>query len=184
MKYVNRLNTTVAIALSAVLGLPMLAMALQTTKPGGEAKAVSGLEQLAWLAGSWLSENDRSVSEEQWMKPRAGTMIGMNRTIAKPPDARASDGKASERTVFFEFLRIEQNKDGIVYLASPKGRQPATPFKMKEVGEHSVVFENPEHDFPRRITYRLEGDIMHARVEGTQGGKMTSEEWTWQRSGS
>jgi len=85
------------------------------------------------------------------------------------------------RAIFFEFLRIEATAKGIVYMASPKG-SPATPFPMVELGDSRVVFENPEHDFPKRIIYRLTPDgSLNARVAGIEKGRATAEEWTWRR---
>jgi hypothetical protein len=40
-----------------------------------------GIQRVAWLQGCWeLSSPERTV-EEQWMGPRAGSMIGMSRTV-------------------------------------------------------------------------------------------------------
>ena len=37
-------------------------------------------------------------------------------------------------------------------------------------------------DFPRRIIYWMTDDkSLHAKIEGTLGGKPASEEWTWRR---
>jgi len=47
---------------------------------------------------------------------------------------------------------------------------------------NSVVFENPEHDFPQRILYRLDGGMLHARIEGVVDGEPLSSEWTWSRA--
>ena len=81
----------------------------------------------------------------------------------------------------FEFLRIESDQDGLVYLASPRGR-PATPFRLVESAKARVVFANPQHDFPQRILYWLAEDgLLHARIEGEQRGKPASEEWAWRR---
>jgi hypothetical protein len=45
------------------------------------------------------------------------------------------------------------------------------------------TFENPEHDFPQRIIYRLEtGDALYARVEGTENGKFNKEEFYLKRN--
>ena len=93
-------------------------------------------------------------------------MVGMNRTV--------ENGK----TTFFEYLRIEANDEGIVYLASPLGRDPPTPFKLIESGPMRVIFANPTHDYPKRILYTREGNTLHARIEGDAG---KSSEWTLQR---
>ena len=82
------------------------------------------------------------------------------------------------KTTGFEFLRIESRPDGLVYLASPGGK-PATPFRAIEVTGDRVVFENKEHDFPQRVLYWRAPGALHARVEGTIGGKAQAMEWRW-----
>ena len=94
-------------------------------------------------------------------------MIGIHRDVAKG------------RTVSFELLRIESQKDQIVYLSMPNGRSPATPFPLKEASGTRVVFENPTHDFPQRIIYWRDGEVLHARTEGLVRGALESEEWQW-----
>jgi hypothetical protein len=140
---------------------------------GGSAAVVAApvvaadVSALAWMAGSWAGKDGPLDMEEHWLPPKGGAMLALHRDVV--------DG----RMVSFEFLRIEKDAEGIVYLASPKGR-PATPFRLVESGEKRVVFENAQHDFPRRILYWLgEDGRLHARIEGTQGGKAASEEWAW-----
>jgi hypothetical protein len=139
------------------------------------------LSQLAWLAGSWIADespHEHIVNEEHWTQPSGGTMFAMNRTV------QASHAGNPAKTVFFEYLRIEQSPAGIVYLASPKGRQPPTPFKMVECqpAPPRVVFENAQHDFPKRLIYWRDGNTLHGRIEGEQDGQPASEEWTWRRA--
>lgn len=127
------------------------------------------LSPVGWLAGSWAADNGATITEEHWTQPFAGTMLGMNRTVA------------GGKTVFFEYLRIEKTPDGIIYWASPKGRAPATPFKLIERGDQRAVFENPDHDFPQRIVYERNGDQLRGRIEGLQRGQPATEEWVWRK---
>ena len=66
----------------------------------------------------------------------------------------------------------------LVYLASPKGRQPPTPFALKSVTADGVVFENTEHDFPQRIIYQRgpEGGLT-MRIEGLENGREKTMQW-------
>ena len=125
---------------------------------------------LAWMAGSWGGAKDGVENEETWTAPRGGALLGVHR------DVRAG------RMVGFEFLRIDTEKDGLTYWASPGGR-PATPFPLKQSGPRRVVFENAAHDFPQRILYWLGDDgKLNARIEGTLQGKPAAEEWSWARA--
>ncbi|MBC7900600.1 MAG: hypothetical protein H7070_11180, partial [Saprospiraceae bacterium] len=96
---------------------------------------------------------------EQWMKPSGGTMIGMSRTI--------KNGK----TVAFEFLRIVQDDNEISYISRPSQNKEETSFKLVKSSANEAVFENPTHDFPQRIIYRLDKTKLFARIEGTNNGK-------------
>ena len=133
-------------------------------------QAPGGMERLAWMAGSWASDSAGVRIEEHWTDPSGGLMLGMHRDLR--------NGRATA----FEFLRIEANGNTVQYLAQPSGR-PATPFPARELGDHSVTFENRDHDYPQRISYWLDSDgALHARIEGRVGGKARSEEWRWARA--
>lgn len=133
----------------------------------------AGLAQVAFLAGSWVRESGDSREEEHWTAPNGGLMVGMARTV-----------KAGKAT-FFESLRIEVGKDGVIYTATPAG-QAATAFLLNPAksSEHKVVFENPAHDFPARVIYWLADDgKLHARIEGEKDGKMRGRDFVWERGG-
>ena len=125
---------------------------------------------LAWMAGLWQGREGPLEMEELWTAPRGGSMLGLHRDVR------------GDRTVSFEFFRIAEDKDGVIYFASPQGR-PATPFRLVETGQERAVFANPEHDFPQRILYWKDAEgALHARIEGTREGKPASHEWQWTRA--
>ena len=129
-------------AVAVCLGLPAGAMA-QTPN-----------SLPAWMAGRWCTTSPNDRSEEVWLAPAGGLMVGMSRTVSV----------ARSRTQF-EFLRIEM-RDGVPsYLAQPQGR-PAVEFRQVQGSEGSVRFENLTHDFPKRIEYRKNGDALHAEISG------------------
>lgn len=128
------------------------------------------LGDLAWLAGRWSGSAGNKVSDEQWMEPAGGSMIGMSRTLA------------GGRAVSFEFLRIEKRAEGIYYIAQPGGRAP-TEFKLTRSSDKLLIFENREIDFPKMITYRLEdGDALTATVEGVAAGNPRKLEFHFRRA--
>lgn len=122
--------------------------------------AAQDIGSLNWLAGCWRAEGGEPGSQEQWMAPAGGGMLGMARTIRR--------GKVGE----FEFLQIIANAEGrLTYVAKPSGQAEAS-FVVKEQGEQSVTFENPAHDFPQRISYKREGLVLKARIEGMRKGQL------------
>jgi hypothetical protein len=138
---------TVAVAGSVVLG-------------ASPPQAATGIDQLAWMAGCWTGGGGGRQVDEQWMKPLGGTMMGMSRTVS------------GGRTVESETLMIRQTGAEVAYVARPSN-QPEASFTMTAGSATEVRFENPAHDFPQRIIYRLQPDgSLHARIEGTRDGKV------------
>lgn len=76
------------------------------------------------------------------MSSRAGLMLGVSRT--------ARDGTL--RT--FEYMRIRQDGDAVIYTASPAG-QATTDFTATIATEAHLRVENREHDSPQAIEYVL-----------------------------
>ncbi|NNE48247.1 MAG: hypothetical protein HKN37_16465 [Rhodothermales bacterium] len=128
------------------------------------------LARLSWMQGYWTGEQDGTRMEEVWLPARGNVMVGMH-----------VDLFASGRS-FFEYLRIEQRGDTLVFHASPRGRPP-TPFIASGVTDSSVTFENLAHDFPQMIAYRVDrAGRLHARISGQGDGEEQSSEWIWSRS--
>lgn len=118
---------------------------------------------MSWMSGCWTSVGGEPGSGEQWTSPAAGSMLGMSRTV--------SDGK----TVAFEFLRIIEDDAGVPALVALPSGQAATTFTLLRQSDNEVAFENPVHDFPQRVIYRLTaGHMLVGRIEGTVNGKARS----------
>jgi hypothetical protein len=113
---------------------------------------------LGWLAGCWMGTSGQGVYEEQWMSPGGGMLIGMSRTVR------------GDRTVAYEFLRIEAREGRLAYVARPSGQAEAA-FPLVKVSAWEAVFENLAHDFPQRIMYARTGGALRVRVESAEGKK-------------
>ena len=108
------------------------------------AAAAGQVDRLAWLAGCWQITRGDEVIDEQWMPPRGGVMLGMSRTV------RAG------RTTTTEFVTLRVSAGRVAYEANPSGQQP-TSFPATMVSADRAVFENPAHDYPKRIIYARSG---------------------------
>ena len=85
--------------------------------------------------------------------------------------------------LWFEFLQIRQEGDSILYVARPSGQEGAA-FLLTGRDVTTLTFENPSHDFPRRIVYtRVGGDSIGARIEGIVDGKPRAEYFPMKRVG-
>jgi hypothetical protein len=113
---------------------------------------------MSWLAGCWHHEESSYRRQEQWMEPAGGSMLGMSRTVS------------GERTVEYEFIRIETRDGALAFVANPSG-QAETTFRQAQLTDSMAMFEAPEHDFPRQITYRLlDARTAVASIEGEVDG--------------
>jgi hypothetical protein len=149
-----------------------LAIVLLTAAAHAQAPAAKPtLQDLAWLAGHWRIEQADRVVDEHWMAPAGDLMMGMARNVQA--------GKVREYE--FTLLRQEPNGD-IVYVASPSKQSEAT-FKLTSLRNGEAVFENPQHDFPKKVVYARQPDgSLLAWIEGPgRDGKPRRVEYPYKR---
>ena len=147
-----------------VLGALTILSVATPARQSHATNATAAISDLVWISGEWqTAPEERPGIEEQWMRPAGGSMMGMSRTVI------------ADKTVEFEYLRIEQRRDGIYYVAHPKARCPGTDFKLTSVSAQEAVFENAQHDFPKRIIYHRTSDgSLIASIDGGSGTKSMS----------
>lgn len=137
---------------------------------------------LAWLSGDWeeLKADGFHVmlwTVEHWGQPRGGVMLGTNLSGRRIDSSFTNDVSDSARG--YEFMRIARGSDGAIsFHASPQGA-PAVAFRLVRSGLAEAVFENPRNDYPQRIAYRRDGNLLHATISMIDGSKPTS--WTFRR---
>lgn len=112
------------------------------------------MQKLLWIVDKWVSQSETSTSYEHWEKTNETLYTGGSETI-KNGD-----------TVFAEKLKIELIEGKVYYIADVAHNPAPVKFLLTEVNENSAIFENPEHDFPQKITYINENGILHAVIEG------------------
>src|SRR5687768_10676174 len=132
--------------------------------------AAADMAELDWLVGAWTTDSRPSAlrwTEERWAPARGGVMLG------------TSLSGRTDKAFSYEYMRIAADEQGVItFWGSPEGRPPV-PFRLVEVSPRQAVFENPAHDFPTRIVYRLTGQGMEATVSG-QGGA-NPQTWKYKR---
>ncbi|GAB3245686.1 DUF6265 family protein [Chitinimonas naiadis] len=134
--------------------IPILALSVSAA-----AADLPAWPNLQWLAGCWQASGAEPGSEEHWLAPAGGAMLGVSRSVRK--------GKMAE----YEFLRIHEQDGQLYFTAKPSG-QPEASFRLVSSEPGQMQFENPQHDFPQRISYRQQADgSLLARIEGTRNGK-------------
>lgn len=134
---------------------PYFAVFALLTCPGAFSAEPMNLD---WLQGRWCQTTGNALTEEVWMSGSKGSSVGMARTLV--------DGNMTS----FEYLRIVHKDGQTDYIAQPNGKSP-TVFAATEIGPQSATFENPDHDFPQRISYVRAGDALLAEIAGPSGGE-------------
>jgi hypothetical protein len=123
---------------------------------------------LSWLVGLWKLERNGRVVTERWDAPAGNMMLGTSQTVAK------------EKTVEYEFLLLREDPNGDIFYVAKPARQKEAAFKLVRATARQLVFENPEHDFPQRISYTLQPDgTLLAAIEGTKDGKTRRVEYAY-----
>jgi len=110
-----------------------------------------------WLNGSWaMKEKDGTVTE-QWKQVNDSLMEGK------------SDFVKGDSIIPFETIKIFRRDTSFYYEAKAAGQNNEQPveFKLSSFSDSDFVAENPQHDFPKRITYSLVNkNSKHAFVDG------------------
>lgn len=126
---------------------------------GGQAAARA--PDLPWLAGSWRTANGTAV--EHWTAI-GDMLVGVG---------FGADGGATRS---FEVMVVRADGERLVFTARPNGGSPVA-FPEESRGERAIAFANPQHDDPKRVAYRADGDRLIAATEGPSG----RQEWQLER---
>ena len=116
------------------------------------------------MVGCWRSAD--GMNQEVWSAPLGNVMFGYATTM---------QGGA---LAFFEQSRIDLRAARAAYTASPDGQRPVVFTETPAGVAGSVTFENPEHDYPQRITYHVTKKGLAATISKVDGSRVTEYAWT------
>jgi hypothetical protein len=118
-----------------------------------------------FLTGCWDVVEGDHWTQECWMEPKAGMMLGASR-----------EGMGA-KIKSWEQMRVEQSADGkLTLFASPHGRT-AVPFEARAVSANAIEFANASHDYPQRIRYELKNGRLNAEISLIDGSE--AERWSY-----
>lgn len=69
-------------------------------------------------------------------------------------------------TLFVEDVKLLIKDNEIYFVADIKENLNPVYFKLTKIESDEFVCENPDHDFPKKISYRLEGNSLKAVTSG------------------
>lgn len=110
-----------------------------------------------WMTGAWAMTNGENWADEYRTPPRAGIMIGAG---------RAGEG---EKLKFWEHMRIVREADGKLAFWAIASDQKAVRFAAVKSTDTEIIFENAAHDYPQRIRYWRQSDMLKAEISLIDG---------------
>ena len=125
-----------------------------------------------WLLGKWSTKTADGDLSEKWIQLNDSTFQGESFFIK------------GKDTLHSESIVLQQNGEELIYNATVKGQNEnkAVAFNMTAGTEKQLVFENPKHDYPQKITYSLiNKDSLVASISRVQLGKPSAEKFGMKR---
>ena len=124
------------------------------------------LEKANWFLGRWENESAEGLLSESWKKENDSTFYGETYFVVE------------NDTVFAEKIQLEERNGKLNYVVSVRNQNDEKPvsFELNKNSNKQLIFENPSHDYPTKITYNHVGaDSLVAEISGMKDGKLEKE---------
>ena len=122
---------------------------------------------LKLFPGKWKMISEKTEYYEEWKIVDSTELIGKGYSI-----------EAGE-VIESETIYLKKFADTWAYVAIPKN-QVITLFALDDFTQNKFIFENEEHDFPRRVIYEFKNDgTLNAIVEGKLDGEEMRREFNF-----
>jgi Domain of unknown function (DUF6265) len=126
------------------------------------------LQKANWFLGNWQNQTKEANFTEIWTKKNDSVFKGKSFIIAQ------------KDTVFYENIELVQHNDSLFYIVSVKDQNKEKPvtFYQTSATDSKLVFENPKHNFPNKISYtKITKDSIVGEIFGLQNGKIVNEKF-------
>ncbi len=125
---------------------------------------------MEWLVGSWVFNSEEGIIFENWQ---------MNGDTLLQGESGYLDG---QDTIVFERVLLAKRGEDIYYMVYGQNETQPTLFKLTSNDNNTLVFENPQHDFPTKITYALiTPDSIVAEISGQSKGVSKRQQFLYAR---
>jgi hypothetical protein len=112
------------------------------------AATCDSLDTARWMLGRWVADDSENSVIEEWRSLGGETFEGSGRTVSR---------KTGE-VVSSESLRLVAMSSAVYYIAKVSHNAYPVAFALTTCTAGRLVFENPGHDFPKRIVYSMHPD--------------------------
>lgn len=135
------------------------------------------LAPLAFISGRWQTEFDGNQLEEYWSPPAGDSMMGVFRWM--------KNGKVWMN----ELLTVVDEGEQVVFrlkhfdakMVGWEEKADALTLKLVRAEANEAVFEGMKAEQPLRFTYRMAGEALQIRIDGSRDGKPKTDEFTLRR---
>ncbi len=131
------------------------------------------LEKASWLIGKWQNRSAEGILHEIWEKKNDSTFIGSSFFVV------------GNDTVSSESISLEERGKDLFYIPTVKNQNDGKSiiFTLTSLTTNQLVFENPTHDFPQKITYtQVTSNSLVAVISGVVNGKENSQNFPMSRT--
>lgn len=130
------------------------------------------IEKAEWLIGTWENKTSRGSIYETWSKVNDTEFSGKSYALKE------------RDTILFESIRLVQEEGTLFYIPTVKKQNAGLPvrFALKVTTDTTLVFENPQHDFPQMISYtKIDKTHLIAEISGVKNGQARKQVFPMQK---
>lgn len=117
---------------------------------------IDNFNKLSWLTGTWNRTNVKPgrKAHERWEVTGKYEMKGVGVTMKE------------QDTAFVEKLKLVIKDNKIWYVADVAHNKAPVFFELTAISNDGFTVENPAHDFPKKIVYKVNGNKLMATISG------------------
>ncbi|HIG39775.1 MAG TPA: hypothetical protein EYQ14_04450 [Gammaproteobacteria bacterium] len=108
-------------------------------------QSCDSLDSVQWLPGDWTNDDGENIVTESWKRISPLTFEGSGETRSR----------TSNELQTGESLRLVEMAGEVFYVAKVDHNNRPVAFKLIQCSATSAAFENSDHDFPKKLEYRL-----------------------------
>lgn len=131
------------------------------------------LENCNWLIGEWKNYTEKGEMIETWKQKNDSTFVGYSCFLVQ------------KDTVSSETISLEQRGTDLFYIPTVENQNEGKAVLFKKIVSTAkeLVFENPRHDFPQKISYtQITEDSLVAEISGLVGGELRRQQFPLKRA--
>jgi hypothetical protein len=124
------------------------------------------------LTGKWSMESSKGMLYESWLKLNDSTFKGLSFRVS------------GKDTTVLEQMELVLREGRIMFAPTVPGQNDEKPvvFTLAKLENNRYIFENKEHDFPKRVVYVLPKDnLLQAWIEGEINGQARKMDFSFKK---